>query len=359
MFLGKIDWYIIKKFIGTYFFSIVLILSIAVVFDINAKLDMFQNPNCSLYEIIFHYYLNFVPFFANLFSPLFVFISVIFFTSKLSENNEVISMMASGISFARMLRPYMMSALFIALLSTTLNNFVIPIGTKVRLDFEDKYISTKKVKYAQSIQIEVKEGELMFIGSYDNVDSVGYQFALESYNGRDLTSRLTAEKIYYLGNSKWKLSDFRIREFTDKEEKDSIGYNLDSIIPVKPTDFLVGNHDMEMMTTSELVKHVNRLQERGVGNYAIFQMEIYSRIASIFSSFILTFIGVALSSKKKKNGMGINIAIGVSLCFIYIFLMNISSTFAIGGRLPVLLSAWIPNILYSLIGLVLYYKAIK
>lgn len=356
-YLGKIDWYIIKRFIGTYFFSIILILSIAVVFDINEKLDSFQNPNCSLYKIIFHYYLNFIPFFANLFSPLFVFISVIFFTSKLAENNEIISILSSGISFNRMLRPYMVSATFIAMLSFALNNFVIPSGTKVRLDFEDTYISSKKAKYAQSVQIEVSKGEIMFIGSYDSQESIGFQFALEKYKGRDLLSRLTAEKAFYKGGNNWKLSDFRIRNFTDSTEIDSIGYQLDSIIPVRPSDFLVGRHDMETMTTPELLKHIDRLKNRGVGNFKIFQMEADNRIASIFSSFILTFIGVVLSSKKKKNGMGINIAIGISLCFIYIFLMTVSSTFAIGGSMPTMLAAWFPNILYTIIGIILFKKA--
>lgn len=357
--ISIIDWYIIKKFIGTYFFSIFLILSIAVVFDINEKLDSFLNPNCSLYQIVFHYYANFIPFFANLFSPLFVFISVIFFTSKLSQDNEIISMLASGMSFKRMLKPYMISSGFIALISFILSNFLIPSGTKLRLDFEDTFISSKKAKYATIVQMEVKKDELIFLRSYDAETCMGYEFALEKYKDKNLVSRMTADNVKYLGNSHWLINNYRIRTFTDSTEVDKVGTQIDSIIPIEPTDFVIGKHDMETMTTPQLINHIDRLKSRGVNNYTLFQMEVYNRIASVFSSFILAFIGVVLSSKKKKNGMGINIAIGVSLCFIYIFLMTITTTFAVGGDMPAILAAWTPNIMFTTIGLMLYRQAPK
>lgn len=356
-FLGKIDWYIIRKFIGSYFFSIFLILSIAVVLDLNSKLDDFLKPNVTLYEIVFHYYANFVAFYANLFSPLFVFISVIFFTSKMAENNEIISMLSTGVGFKRMLRPYMFSALIIASLSFVLSNFIIPAGTKVRINFEDKYIKNRKVKYASIIQMEIDKGTIMFMSSYNNENNKGYQFALEKYNGKDLVSRLTAEDVEYKGENLWTLNDFRIRTFTEKHETDTVGYSIDSIINVSPSDFLIGKYDMNEMTTPQLISHISRLKSRGVGNVSIFEIERDSRLASVFSSFILAFIGVVLSAKKKKNGIGINIALGIVLCFIYIFLLSVSSTFATGGSMPTYVAAWIPNILFSVIGLSLWKKA--
>lgn len=357
--ISKIDWYLIKKFIGTYFFSIFLILSIAVVFDINEKLDSFLNPNCSLYKIVFHYYANFIPFYANLFSSLFVFISVIFFTSKLAQDNEIISMFASGMSFKRLLKPYMFSAAIISLISLLLNNFIIPIGAKYRLDFEDEYISSKKAKYATIVQLEVKKDELIFMRSYDAETCMGYEFALEKYHKKDLVSRMTADNVKYVGNSHWLINNYRIRNFTDSTEVDKVGTQIDSIIPIEPSDFVIGKHDMETMTTPQLINHISRLKSRGIGNYTLFEMEVYNRIASVFSAFILTFMGVVLSSKKKKNGMGINIAIGVSLCFIYIFMMTMTTTFAVGGDMPPLLAAWIPNIIFVVIGLLLYRNAPK
>lgn len=356
-FLGKIDWYIIKKFLGTYFFSIILILTIAIVFDVNEKIEDFLKPNVTLYEIMFHYYLNFIPYYANMFSPLFVFISVIYFTSKMAAGSEIVAMLSSGMSFKRLLRPYLFGAFVISAITFVLNNYIIPPSNEVRLEFQNKYIRNKKVKYINNIQIEVSDGVFLFMSSFDAERNQGYQLALERYEDRELISRLTAEQFHYEDPHHWKLDDYRIRHFEGGVETDSVGRHLDTLIAISPSDFLISEQDVEVMTTPQLKKHMKRLMERGVGNAKIFEMEVYRRYASVFSAFVLTLIGVVLSAKKKKNGMGINIAIGISLSFIYIFLMTVATTFAISGSMNPMLAAWLPNILFIFVIIGLWREA--
>lgn len=355
--LGRIDWYIIKTFLGTFVFSIILILSIAIVFDINEKINHFLKPEVSLYEIVFHYYLNFVPYYANLFSPLFVFISVIFFTTKLAENSEIIAMLASGMSFKRLLRPYLVAATVIAAVTFVLNNYIIPPSTKQRQAFENAYIKNKKIEYKESVQAEVEDDVFMFIKFFDAIEQTGSEFSLDRFEGRELRSRLTAERISYSEQTGWTLFNYRIRDFDGVTEVDQVGSRLDTLIPINPTDFLVTEHDVETMTSPELSAYVERQSDRGVDNAKLFAIELHKRYAAIFSAFILTFIGAVLSAKKVKNGMGVNIAIGIGLCAGYILFSTISTTFANSGAMPPWLSAWLPNFVFVLLALLLWRKA--
>ena len=186
--LKRIDWYIIKQFLGTYVFAIILIISISVVFDINEKIDKFLKPDVPLQAIILDYYMNFIPYFANLFSPLFTFIAVIFFTSKLADNSEIIAMLASGMSFRRLMLPYAISAGIIATASFILSAFIIPPANSTRIDFQNKYIKNKKVEYARNIQIEVEPGIIAYFDRYDARPNMGYRFSLEHFEGKKLIS---------------------------------------------------------------------------------------------------------------------------------------------------------------------------
>ena len=359
--LKKLDWYIMKKFLGTYLFSIALILAIAVVFDFNEKQDKFMSHNAPWEAIIFDYYLNFVPYFANLFSPLFVFISVIFFTSKLAENSEIIAMFSTGMSFKRMLRPYMLSAAIIAVATFFLGAFVIPKGSVTRINFEDKYYKQRKMNTARNIQLEVDTGVIAYIDRFENYSNTGYRFSLDKFNGKQLVSHLTARSITYDTASihRWTVKDYTIREMEGMKEHISKGARLDTTLFMEPADFLIMKNQQEMLTSPQLSEYIDRQRQRGFANIKEFEIEYHKRIATSFASFILTLIGVSLSSRKSKGGMGLHLGIGLALSFSYILFQTVTSTFAVNGNMPPIVAVWIPNILYSFIAFYLYRKAPK
>lgn len=359
--LKKLDLYIIKKFLGTYVFAIALIISIAVVFDFNEKMDKFMQNNAPWEAIVFDYYLNFIPYFANLFSPLFVFISVIFFTSKLAENSEIIAMFSTGMSFKRMMRPYMISAAIIAIVTFGLGGYVIPKGSATRLSFEDKYYKPRKTTSVRNVQLEVDSGVIAYIGSYTDYNKTGTRFSLDKFDDKKLVSHLTARSITYdtAETHKWIIKDYMIRELSEMEEKITSGTQIDSIIFMEPSDFLIARNQQEMLTTPQLSEYIDRQKRRGFANIKEFEIEYHRRIATSFAAFILTAIGVSLSSRKVKGGMGLHLGIGLGLSFSYILFQTISSTFAINGNMPPVIAVWIPNLLYTFIAVYLYIKAPK
>ena len=360
-YLKTLDWYIIKKFLGTYVFAIALIISIAVVFDFNERQDKFMSHNAPWDAIIFDYYLNFIPYFANLFSPLFVFIAVIFFTSKLAENSEIIAMFSSGMSFKRMLRPYMVSAAIIAVATFWLGAFIIPKGSVTRIDFEDKYYKPRKTHTAKNIQLEIDSGVIAYIDRFEDYSKTGYRFSLDKFKGKQLVAHLTARSIVYYTASvhKWILRDYMIREMEGMEERISKGSRMDTILQMEPADFIIMKHQQEMMTSPELREYIQRQKQRGFGNVKEFELEYHKRIATSFASFILTLIGVSLSSRKSKGGMGLHLGIGLALSFSYIMFQTVASTFAVNGNMPPMIAIWIPNVLYAFIAFFLYKKAPK
>ncbi len=359
--IRKLDWYIIKKFLGTYFFAIALIISIAVVFDVNENIDKFINNKAPIKAIVFDYYMNFIPYFSNLFSPLFVFIAVIFFTSKLAENSEIIAMFSTGMSFKRLMRPYMISAAFIALLTYGLGAYVIPKGNVTRLDFEDRYKRKKKQEYVRNVQLEVDSGVIAYIERYENYNKTAYRFSLDKFKGKQLVSHLTARSATYDTTSvhKWTLKNYMIRHMDGMKETITKGDRLDSIIKMEPQDFLIMKGQQQTMTSPELKEYITKQKQRGFANIKEFEIEYYQRIAMSFAAFILTTIGVSLSSRKVKGGMGLYLGIGLALSFSYILFQTVSATFAINGNTPPLLAVWFPNILYTFIAIYLYRKAPK
>lgn len=355
--LKRIDLYIIKQFLGTYIFAILLIIAISVVFDINEKIDKFLKPEVPLQAIVVDYYLNFIPYFVNLFSPLFTFIAVIFFTSKLADNSEIIAMLSSGMSFRRLMLPYAISAAIIAITSFVLSGFVIPPANSTRIDFQNKYIKNKKVEYARNIQIEVEPGVVAYFDRYDARPNMGYRFSLEHFDGKKLVSKLTANSIKYDSLYHWTVIDYMIRDFEGLHERITQGSRKDTTLTIIPSDFLISVNDCETMTSPQLARYINRQKTRGIGNIQTFEIEYHKRYASIMAAFILTAIGVSLSSRKIKGGMGLNIGIGLGLSFSYILFTTVSSTFAINGYVSAMVAAWIPNILYTFIAVYLYKKA--
>ena len=247
--LKRIDWYIIKQFLGTYVFAIALIISISVVFDLNEKIDKFLNPDVPLKAIIVDYYLNFIPYFANLFSPLFTFIAVIFFTSKLADRSEIIAMLASGMSFRRLMLPYAVSATIIAIVTFILNAYIIPPANETRIDFQNKYIRNKKVDYVKNAQLEIEPGVIAYFDSYDARSNMGYRFSLEHFEDKKLISRLTAKSIKYDSLYQWTVIDYMIRDFDGMREHISQGSRKDTTLTIVPSDFLISVNDCETMTT--------------------------------------------------------------------------------------------------------------
>lgn len=354
-FPSVLDMYIIKKFLGTYFFSIILILAIVVMFDINEKLDAFLRA--PLDETIFDYFFSFLPYFANQFSPLFVFIAVIFFTSKMASHSEIIAIMASGVSFRRLLVPYMISATIIAGITFYLSNYMIPPTNEKRLDFTTKYVKNKKVVEGTNIQFLIAKGEVGYIGHYDAKTNVGTTFTLDKFDGKTLISRLTARSLKYDTLDRWTVYEYSIRDLKGMRETIRSGKQLDTIIPIRPRDFLISKNDQERLTTPELDLYIRQQKARGVANITQFEIEKERRYAMTAAAFILTLIGMSLSARKVKNGMGINIGIGLVLSFTYILFSTVTSSFAVSGATSPMVAMWIPNIVYLLIGLILYKRA--
>ena len=357
--IRKMDWYIIKKFLGTYFFAIALIISIAVVFDVNEWIDNFINNKAPIKAIVFDYYANFIPYFSNLFSPLFVFISVIFFTSKLAENSEIIAMMSTGMSFKRLLRPYMISAAIISIMTYGMCAYVIPKGNVTRLNFEDQYKKKKKQEYVRNVQVEVDSGVIAYMERYENYNKTAYRFSLDKFVDKKLVSHLTARSATYDTTTvnKWTLKNYMIREMDGMRETITKGERLDSIIKMEPQDFLIMKGKQETMTSSELSAYIERQRRRGFANIKEFEIEYHKRIAMSFASFILTIIGVSLSSRKVKGGMGMYLGVGLALSFSYILFQTVSATFAVNGNASPFLAVWVPNIVYTFIAIYLYRKA--
>lgn len=359
--LKILDWYIIKKFIGTYFYSIALIISISIVFDINENLAKFTQYHAPIKAIVFDYYMNFVPYFANLFSPLFVFIAVIFFTSKLAGNSEIISMLAAGVSFKRLMRPYMVSAAIISVMTFFLGAYIIPKGTIIRQNFESMYKNEKKITAAENVQLQVGKGVIAYIQHYDNNLKKGYGFCLDKFENKKLVSHLTAAEIQYdtISDTKyhWKVSNWRIRQLKGLRETITSGASKDTTIMMEPTDLVFSKGQQETFTSPQLRDYITKQIDRGSGNVVQYEVEYHKRIATSFASFILATIGLSLSSRKRKGGMGMYLGIGLALSFTYIMLQTVSATFAINANTPPMLAAWIPNIVFTIVAYFCYRKA--
>lgn len=353
-----LDRYIIRKFLGTYVFAIILILAITIMFDINEKLDAFTKA--PLKATIFDYFVNFLPYFANQFAPLFTFIAVIFFTSKLAGNSEIIAMLSTGMSFKRLTRPYLFSAAVIALLSFILAAYIIPPANVKRIDYQNTYVKNRRVDYGQNIALQVAPGTVAFMANYNANSKTGNKFSLETIEGRSVVSRLTAGTIKWDTLYRWQVRDYTIRTLgEDGRETITRGSTLDTIIPFEPRDFLIAKHDEDMLTMPQLQDYISKQQDRGVANISSFEIEYHRRFAMSAAAFILTIIGLSLSSRKVRGGMGLNLAIGLLLAFGYILFMAVTSSFAVSGLTSPMLAMWIPNIVFGLVAIYLYRRACR
>jgi len=349
-----IDKYIIRKFLGTFFFAITLIIVIVIIFDISERVDDFLKHNAPLEEIILDYYLNFIPYFINLFSPLFTFIAVIFFTSKMASNTEIVAILSNGVSFRRMLFPYLIAAFILAVLSFYLSNFLIPTANKTRLAFEYTYFRTQDKYSERNLHIQTNPGTYAYIESYNFESNIGYKFTLESITDEGLYTKLFANNIRWDSTKNlWSLDNYNIRYVDGLTERVETGNTLDTVINLLPSDLKRDVRNMDIMNFSKLRAFIKNEKLKGSDDVIFYEVEKHRRIANPFATIILTFIGVALSSRKIRGGIGMHLGMGLAISFSYILFMQITTTFATYGNLHPFLSVWIPNILFGSLGLYL------
>ncbi len=352
--LKKIDLYIIGKFLGTFFYAITLIILIVIIFDLSEKIDDFIEKQAPLYDILFVYYLNFIPYFINLFSPLFTFIAVIFFTSRMAFNTEIIAILSSGVSFARLLVPYFISAIFLAMLSVYLSNVLIPQANRQRLDFEETYVRGQRQFRERDIHMQIRPGEFIYLESFNDRLNIGYKFALERISDGELTYKLLADRAEWIDSiNTWNLRNYYIRTIDGVNETLTSGNRKDTVLRFSPDDFIQNLRDMETLNFRELQDFIDNERLKGSENIKFYLVEKHRRVAFPFATLVLTLIGVSLSSRKVRGGIGIHLGVGLTLSFSFILFMQISTTFATNGNLPAFIAVWIPNLVYAILGLYL------
>jgi lipopolysaccharide export system permease protein len=356
-----IDLYIIRTFLSTFFFSLVLILAISVIFDLSEKIDNFMENNATWKQVVFKYYFNFIPYFAVLFSSLFTFITVIFFTSRMAYRSEIIAIISSGMSFHRLLIPYFVSAFVIAIFSFVLSDAVIPHANIIRLDFEEQYIHNAPQSVTErDIHRQIQPGIYIYMENYSTISDIGHKFSIEKYVNGELVSKLMSDYIKWDSTiNKWVIRNYYIRDIDGMNEVIRSGKSIDTTLAIHPADFKRRLNFVETMNIRELRAYIKNLEMQGESNVISYEIEKQKRYAFPFSTFILTLIGVSVSSRKVKGGIGMQIGIGLLVAFSYILFMQFSSQFAISGSLDPVLAVWIPNLGFAVISLLLYRMAPK
>lgn len=358
--LKRIDFYIIKKFLGTYVLSILLIISIAIVIDITEKMDNFYNEGLNLKTIIFDYYIYFVPYYINLFSSLFTFLSVIFVTSKLAYNTEIIAMLAGGISFKRIMLPYFISASIIALATFYVSSEIIPPGIRERLKFESTYIFHQVFEESSNHkQLQLSGNEIAYIERYNKTKKIGYRFSYDKFNDKQLIERITASRIEYDSLQNWTIIDYTRRVFYELREETTQGDTLKMTLNMVPEDFVTVLKEYEQLTTEQLHTYIEEQSKRGIGGLNAYKLELYKRYSNPFAAFILTLIGVSIASRKVRGGTGSHLFFGLLLSVTYIIANLSSVSFTVKGGVHPMMAVWIPNLVYLAIGIVLYLRAPK
>src|SRR5690554_52349 len=361
--LKILDKYIIKKFLVTFFFMLGVIMLLAMVFDLAERAGDFVDKQAPISAIIFDYYVNFVIYFGNLFSPLIVFVAVIWFTAKMAQNSEIIPMINSGRPFRRILRPYMIGATILMLISLMFNHLVLPESNKVRLAFEEDYY--RNVRTVSNYFAEYPGNKIVYFESYRADKGRALGFVMENRDkNNNLISILKADQaINYDSTEVWELIDYHIRYIGSPHDEldypEVMGGQLDTIFPFKLSEMAFRETVSQTMGFSELKNFIKAEKEKGTGDIAFYEIELYQRTSFPFATYVLTLIGMAVSSRKTRGGIGVNIAIGLFLAFFYIFAMKVTSVAAENMGFPAIIAVWIPNFIFAIIGLVIYRLAPK
>jgi lipopolysaccharide export system permease protein len=356
--LKILDRYIIRKFLTTFFFMLGVIMLLAMVFDLSERLSEFINNQAPISAIIFEYYLNFVLYFGNMFSSMIIFVSVIWFTAKMAQDTEIIPMWNSGKPFHRFLRPYMISATFLMVISLVLNHFILPKSNQSRLDFEEKY-------YRDAINVEDYHAEypgnqVVYFSSYYAEKNEVNDFTLEQWQGDSIVYFIKARTAQNIdGTNKWKLNDYFERYIGYPNDQMIEGKTKDTVFNFKMEEMAQRDNVAEAMTYSELKSFIRREKEKGSGNVPMYEIELYQRTSYPFATYILTIIGVSVASRKKRGGIGVNIALGLGIIFVYIFAMKVTTVAAMNVGFPAYIAVWVPNALFGVVAYVLYRFAQK
>lgn len=335
---------------------ILLVMSIAIVFDMTEKMDNFFEHQLTWREIMMDYYINFIPYYLNMFASLFIFISVIVFTSKMAGDSEIIAILASGMSYRRLLLPYMTCATILAIFIFWMAGYVIPPASAKLLTFTDKYVEHFSHDNGRNVQLQVRPNETLYMESFQVRTQIGYRASIERFHGKTLCSRLTADRIRHIEGDRWHVENYTLREFDNLRETLSRGTDMDVTLPIEPAELFYTAQYAEMMTNPELNDYIDRQKARGAGNVLAFQTQYHKRWAAAIGAFIMTLLGVTLSSKKVRGGMGKNLGVGIVLTAAYILFSTVSTTFAVNGVMSAFTAAWLPNFVFLAIALYLYWR---
>ena len=363
--LKKLDWYIIKKYWGSFFFTAFLFTLIALVIDFSEKAEKFveASKTLSVPQILLQYQLNYIPFINGLLWPVFSLISVIFFTSRLAYNSEIISILNAGVSFKRLLLPYLVAASSLVVLLLLANHYIIPLANKPKLDFERLYIKRdgEKRSSGTSMHFIIAPDTKVYLRSYSPSDSMGYTFRLERFEGTTLVSMLKSQFIEWSHKThdRWTIKDYEIRTYKDSVENIEIftGQELDTVLNMLPSDFEFYVKQKDLMTTPQLQALVRKEQSRGLNPIKGYITEIYRRTADPFTIIILTIIGVAIAARKVRGGMGLHLAIGISIGAIFVFISKFSVVFSRDPNIPSIVGIWLPNIVFGVVAWVMVRRA--
>ncbi|HEY4326253.1 MAG TPA: LptF/LptG family permease [Mucilaginibacter sp.] len=361
-YLKVIDRYIIKKYLGTFVFTLGIFVVVTVVFDISEHLDNFLKNHSSIEEIAFKYYAGFIPFYINLLSPLINFLAVIFFTAKMANQTEIVPILTGKVSFNRFLRPYFVCATLIFIVSFFANIYLIPFTNKLKITFENSHSFNADDPTRSEVHIQLDKHTFVYVQSYDNTIHTGYQFVMEKFDGDKLREKLVSSTISYDSLKRiWTINNYTVKYINGLKEKwvNSNGKKKDTVLDMKPADFIVYDNVYSAMSTKDLTKNIEREEIRGTGALKAMQYEKYRRFIYPLSSYVLTLIGVSISSRKVRGGIGLPLGIGIFLCFAYIVVDKFALVFAVKGNWPPMLAVCMPNGLFGLVGYYLLSKAPK
>ena len=360
-----IDWYILKRFLVTFLFTLLILIPIAIAIDISEKIDNFlEHPDLGFYQVLDEYYKNFIIYYANTFMPLALFIAVILFTSKLSNNTEIIAVTNAKVSFTRFLYPYFIGASLITLISLGMNHFVVPSSSKERKKFEKEYIKNRRqkneLKFVREFSLQLTDSTYIFIRNFNTETNSGYDFTSEVYDGIKLKSKLVSNRIRYSEtDSSFILSNWKMRRIYNDRDHISSGSKIDTVFNFTPKDLIYKSALSQEMPSGELTKFIEISKKRGVKNLNAYLVEYYKRTSLPIASYILTIIAVALAFRKRRGGTGVNLAIGIGIMFLYVFLMKIAEVLGGVAGVNALLYVWIPNIIFGCLAVYLYLDARK
>lgn len=361
-----IDKYVIKQFLSTFIFVVLLLLAVITVIDLTEKADKYNDANLPASKII-GYYLDFMPWVGGFITPIIVFISAVFITSRMANRTEIIAMLSSGMSFRRILLPYFIGAFIIASTSFWLNGWIIPNSNKSRLAFELEYLKKKTNSNFRNIHIQVAPNTFLYLQNYNNNNDKGYNFTLEKFKRNRLIEKLSAQRIIWdTTKNKWRLEEWKhvkVNMIFEKVSRDTSaipttittsGATMDTSLIIHPKEFENNYRKYDGLTLTELNQYIKTLRARGSSGIEEYEVEKYTRYASPFTIFILTFMGVIVSSKKSRGGTGFQIAVGFALSFVFILFFTMFRSFAESGAFPPQISVWIPSIIFGIISGFMY-----